>query len=245
MASLLGAGVLVMIAADVVVGVRLVRLAMRTHRVPELAIAVSLLFLGGIGYPLAVAARNGAAATPEGTAALIAAALGFQDIGCAGMAVATVATFRPGVAWARGLAAAVCAVLLGSWLVELATHDFARPVGTSPQYFVGLGARVLPVVWSAAESWSYFARLRRRLRVGLGDAVVADRFRLWATSATATAFAFAVFLCGLLAGVEVATSAWVLVPTSVAGVVAGVTLWLAFLSPGWYLRRFQSTAAAR
>ena len=243
MTLLLGAGVLVMIVADAVVGVRLLRLSLRTRRIPELAIGVSLLFLGGIGYPLAVAARNGAAGSPEATADLIGAALACQNLGCAGMAVATAGTFRAGVGWARGLAAAICAVLLGSWLVQLATHDFARPVGTSPAYFVGLAARVLPFVWSAAESWSYYAKLRRRLRVGLGDAAVTDRFRLWATNATCVALAFGVFLAGLLAGTDVATSPWVLALTSLAGLVSGVTLWLAFLPPERYLRRFQPSGA--
>jgi hypothetical protein len=242
-ASLLGAGVLVMIVADAVVGVRLVRLSLRTRRIPELAIGVSLLCLGGIGYPLAVAARNGAAASPDGTAWLIAIALGCQDLGCAAMAVATASTFRAGVGWARGLAAGMCTALLGSWLVELATGDFARPVGTTGAYFVGLGSRVVPFVWSAAESWSYHAALRRRLRVGLGDAAVTDRFRLWATSATCVALAFGTFLAGLLAGIDVATSPLVLVPTSLAGLVSGVTLWLAFLPPRWYLRRFQPVVA--
>jgi hypothetical protein len=243
MAWLLGAGVLVMIVADAAVGLRLVRLALRTRRLPELAIGSSLLFLGGIGYPLAVAARNGAAGSPEATADLIALALACQNLGCAAMAVATAATFRGGVGWARALAGVVCGVLLASWLVQLATGDFARPVGTSLPYFVGLVTRLVPFVWSSAESWSYYAILRRRLRVGLGDAAVTERFALWATNSTGVALAFAVFLAGLIAGADVATSAWVLAPTSLAGLLSGITLWLGFLPPRWYLRRFASGVA--
>ncbi len=239
MASLLGAGVLVMIVADAVVGARLVRLSLRTRRLPELALGASLIFLGGVGYPLAVAARNGVAGSPEATAELLALALACQNLGCASLAVATAGTFRAGVAWARGLASLLGCVLLGSWLVQVATGDFAQPAGSSLSYWAGFVGRVLPFLWSAAESWRTHARLRRQLRVGLGDAAVTDRVRLWATSATGVVLAFGVFLCGLVSGADVATSPWVLAPTSLAGCVSGITLWLAFLPPERYLRRFQ------
>lgn len=238
MTGLLGAGIAVMILADAVVGTRLVWLASRTRRLPELGLGGSLLLLGAIGYPLSIAARSGGGGSPEADAAWLGAALGFQNLGCAAMAVATLATFRPRVGWGRALTGLCALLLLGSWGVQLATGDFANRPGASAAYWVGFAGRVLPFVWAAVESWRYHALLRRRLQVGLAEPAVTDRFRLWAISASGVVCAFAVFLVGILAGLEVATSPWVLVPTSVVGCISGVTLWLAFLPPAWYLRRF-------
>ncbi|MGH0032946.1 MAG: hypothetical protein ACQGVC_24400 [Myxococcota bacterium] len=240
MSALLGAGVAVMILADAVVGSRLVMLARRTRQLPELGLGGSLLLLGAIGYPLSIAARSGVGGSPEADAAWLAAGLGLQNLGCAAMALATVATFHSGSAVARGVAVLLTAMLAGSWTAQLATGDFGRPTGTSVAYWVGFAGRVLPFVWSAAESWRYHGLLRRRLRIGLADAAVTDRFRLWAVSATGVVCAFGVFMTGLLTGTPVSTSPWVLAPTSLFGVVSGVTLWLAFLPPKAYLARLES-----
>jgi hypothetical protein len=237
MRALLGLGVVVMILADAVVGLRMLALALRTRRLPELGIGGSLVLLGALGYPISIAARSGAGGSPDADRLLLSAAMACQNLGCAAMAVATVSTFRPRVGWARALACLVAALVAGSWVFEVATGDFAHRPGSTASYWVGLVGRVLPFVWAAAESWRYHAVLRRRLRVGLTDPAVTDRFRLWALSSTAVACAFGVFTLGILSGVEVASSPWVLAPTSLAGWVSGVSLWLAFLPPAWYLRR--------
>jgi hypothetical protein len=245
MGALLGIGVVVMIVADAVVGLRLLWLACHTRRLPELGLGTSLVGLGALGYPISIAARSGAGGSPETDELLLAAAMAFQNLGCASMAVANVATFHPKVGWARALAGLVAVLLAGSWGVQVASGDFAHhQPGGSTAYWVGLGARALPFLWAAACAWEYHGQLRRRLRLGLTDAVVTDRFRLWAISATGVVCAFSVFTLGIVSRVDVATSAWVLAPTSLAGLVSGVTLWLAFLPPRWYLRRIEPTPAA-
>lgn len=244
MRALLGLGVVVMILADAIVGVRMLRLARRTRALPELCIGASLMLLGALGYPLSIAARSGAAGSPEANEGLLAVAMACQNLGCAAMAVATVATFRPGVAWARAGAGLFTALVAGSWLVQVAQGDFANRPGESAAYWVGLAGRALPFVWATAESWHYYGVLKRRLRIGLSDATVTDRFRLWAISGSGVVCAFAVFTLGIWSGVDVAASAWVLAPTSAAGWVSGVSLWLAFLPPAWYLRRLEPEVTA-
>lgn len=59
MTLLLAAGALAMITVDAVVGVRLLRLARRTRKVPEAALGTAFLLLGAIGYPLTTLARRG------------------------------------------------------------------------------------------------------------------------------------------------------------------------------------------
>jgi drug/metabolite transporter (DMT)-like permease len=239
MTSLLGLGVLLLIAADAVVGVRLVLLARRTRQVPELALGAALLLMGAIGYPLSIAARKGLGAEAGLAHASLGAALAFQNAGCAAMAVATVWTFRRATPWARRAAGLFALAFAASWTFQAASGDFRNASGGTLPYWIGFSLRALAFAWSAAESWAYYGVQRRRLRLGLADAEVVDRFRLWALSATGVTGGFAIFLAALLTGTDVAASAWVLASTSAVGCVSGVTLWLAFLPPRWYLRRFQ------
>lgn len=242
MGSLLGAGVVVMIVADAVVGLRLLALWLRTRRTPELGFGCALLLLGAIGYPLSIAARKGLVGGPEDHALWLGIALGLQNLGCAAMAFATASTFRARLGWARGIAIAMALLLVGTWGAQAITDDFARPTGESALYWMGLAGRVLPFLWSAIESWAYFALLRRRLRLELADPVVTDRVRLWAISASGVVVAFAVFAAGLLAGLDVTASPLVLASTSIAGCATGISLWLAFLPPAAYLRRLRAGA---
>jgi hypothetical protein len=233
---LLGLGLVVMIAADAVVGTRLLLLALRHRRLPELAFGASFLLMGVVGYPLSISARS------AGDAGLLAAALAAQNLGALAVYVATWQVFRPDAVWAlRGVSMAG-GVFLASLLGDSfqAGAPLLRDGGA--WYYLGFAARALAFVWSAAEAFRYHAMMRRRLALGLGDPVVADRFRLWAVSSTAVAVAFAAFLLGHLRGGAGATSAPVLVATSLAGIVAGVTVFLAFSPPAAYLRRVAARA---
>lgn len=237
--GLLGIGVLVMIAADAVVGARLMLLARRTRRLPELAIGSSLFLLGAIGYPLTILARNGVGG-PEGSALLLGAGFAFENVGAAAMALATWRTFRRDSAWARWLFLVFAALLAGTWLAQAARGEFAVANGI---YWLAFAGRALPFAWSAAESWHYYGRLRRRLAIGLAEPVVTDRFRLWAINTSAVTAAFAVFGIAVWMQVPVSTSPNVLASSSIAGLVASVSMWLAFLPPDWYLRRFETVVA--
>jgi hypothetical protein len=241
--ALLGLGIVLLIAADAVVGVRLLLLARRTRQVPEFALASALLGMGAIGYPLSIAARKGLGADAGLADAILGAALAFQNVGCAAIAIATAWTFRRSAPWARRLTAFFAAGLALSWVLQAVPGDFGAQSGRSVSYWLGFSFRALAFAWSAAESWAYHSVLRRRERLGLADAVVTDRFRLWAVSATGVTGGFGIFLVALLTGTDVAASPWVLTSTSAVGCISGITLWLAFLPPRWYLRRFQPATA--
>jgi hypothetical protein len=72
-----------------------------------------------------------------------------------------------------------------------------------------------------------FARLRRRLRLGLADPLVADRFLLWAIGLSAMALLMASTILAPAAGVDPAAPGWVLLE-SLAGLVGAVSLGVAF-----------------
>jgi hypothetical protein len=229
--KLLGIGILVQVAACMVIGGRLLRLAGRTREAPELFLGGAFLLLGAVGYPLSIVARGGTFG--EHSAWALLAALGAQDLACICMIVATWRTFhadRVGL-WA------VC----GASLAAVSGSLIAGAVTGSPDagfaYYVGFAVRMGSFTWAAFESLAYYRRLRRRQRIGLGDPVVLDRFRLWTISTFSIVAGFAVFLGARLLGGNVGTSAVVLLATSAVGVVGGTSMWLAFFPPAGYLRR--------
>jgi hypothetical protein len=239
---LLGIGLLVMIVADAVVGLKLLLRARRTGGIPELAFGGAFILLGAVGYPLSVIARKMAAAGGDPDGGLLAAALAAQNLGCLAMAVATWTTFRPDRRWAKrlvwGAAAAFGLSLLGDSLA--AGRPCLRDGG--PWYWVGFVPRALAFFWAAAEASRYHAMMRRRLPLGLADPVVTDRFRLWAISSAAVAAAFVIFGAARFLVDDVATSPTVLIATSLVGVVAGATVLLAFAPPAAYVRHVRSRA---
>lgn len=231
----LGLGIAVLIAADAVVGLRLLHLAWRTHRVPELAFGLSFILLGVVGYPLSIVARGGA-----GSEGLLAAALTAQNLACLATYVATWKSFRPTDGLAAGFVALMATAFAASLLGDsLAAGAFTLRDG-GPWYYLGFWARALAFFWSALEALRYHGMLRRRLVLGLADPVISDRFRLWGIASLAISAAFLVFLAGRLWTPNVASSPVVLSITSVAGVVAGVAIFLAFCPPAAYLRRIET-----
>ena len=244
MLQLLGIGVLVMIVADGVVGVRLLMLARRTRRLPELCFGLSFLSLGVLGYPLSIVARKASMAGAPLTG-LLPTALFVQDLASLTMFIATWQTFRPEARWPRYVAGVGVALFTASLLGDsmLAGTWVLRDGGA--WYELGFWARAGAFVWAAAESGRYYGAMRRRSRLGLADPVVMDRFKLWTISAWAISAAFLIFYLGRLWAENVATSVPVLAATSIAGLVAGLTVWLTFMPPDSYLKRVRLRAEAR
>lgn len=235
MQSLLGAGVLVMIVADTVVGARLLWLARRTRGLPELAMGSSCLLLGGVGYPLSVAARRGAHLAGIDAQTLLFLGLAAQDLACLAVWIATWRIFRPDRRWAAALVAGAA----GALAVSLA---LGSPDG-GIHYWVGLAARGAAFAWTTVEAGRYSALLSKRVPLGLADPVVHDRIRLWGWTTAAVSLAFAVFAFGRASGLGT-QSPTVLATTSMAGLVSGVTLWLAFVPPRRYVRLVLARARA-
>ena len=87
--------------------------------------------------------------------------------------------------------------------------------------------------------------MRRRLKLDLADPVLVDRFRLWTISSCAISAAFLIFYLGRVWSENVATSVPVLAATSIAGLIAGLTVWLTFVPPDAYLERVRLRAETR
>ena len=95
----------------------------------------------------------------------------------------------------------------------------------------------LAFLWSGIESGRYYLLLRKRMSLGLADAVVTNRFLLWGVSAGAAGLG-----CAISTGFQWSTGVvphevgWVLACSSAHGLVAAIGMWLAFAPPAAYAR---------
>jgi hypothetical protein len=220
-AALLGFGSFVL--ASLVAGARLLALARRTRQVPEAALGAALLLGGGIGYLLMVLALD---VLPRSLAppVLLAANLSLHG-GALLLALGTARIFRPESTPARGAVAAIALLLAGSDVLRFRDPG-AIPAGALVFWTSTLGSAAA-YAWSAAEAGRCWGQLRRRLRFGLADPVVALRMGAWAAAcAAAVAMHVASTVNRFLApgGMHPA----VLATSSALGLAAAAGLWLAF-----------------
>lgn len=241
-------GVGIFLVACLAVGARLLVLAAHTRQAPELALGVTLFASGGLGGilyflgtsraeelgALAVWVRGG------GRLCLSAGALTLWGF--------TWRVFRPGTRWAAVVFSLGALAVLAGFVGEGFATSFSGGNFHTAWSQLGILARGLAFLWAAIESFRYFGLLRRRLRVGLADPVVVNRFLLWGI-ATSTAFGiYAVALVNLLDSSPQDVAAGVFKPTwalltSVLGLTSAICTWFAFLAPVRYRRWLESAGA--
>jgi len=230
--ALLGVGCL--IVACTAVGLRLLALGARGRRLPELALGSGYLLFGALGYPLSAVARASAAEGAAHAGLWLATALAIQNLGVIACYVFTARVFRPG---RPGVAVAATGALLlaVSWIGHSVEPGWPGARSHGPWYYLGLATRAAAFVWCAAEAFAYWAQLRRRLRIGLADAVVVNRMWLWGASSLSIALGFAVFAAGTLSAGGV-NAAPVVLTVSAIGLLAAAAMTLAFFPPAFYRR---------
>jgi hypothetical protein len=242
MGALAQLGIGCLIVSCAAVGLRLVALGARRRRLPELAMGAGYLLFGAVGYPLGAVARASAAEGAAHAGLWLAAALAIQNLGVVGGYVFNWRVFRPGRAGAA-LAGAGAGLLALSWTGHGVDPGWAGAESRGPWYFLGLATRAAAFVWGAAEALAYWMRLRRRLALGLADAVVTNRMLLWGASSLVIALGFGVFAAATLSGCGVNALPVVLAITA-CGLGAAATMTLAFFPPARYLRWLASSGAS-
>jgi hypothetical protein len=235
-------GVLAFAIASAVVGVRLLGLSARTREIPEFAMGLAFATSGAFGAPLLVASSL-AVHSEAWDAARWLAAFGslFAYTGYLGLAVGAWRIYRPADRWPLAAIGVFAVLLLGACAWRFAVSE-SGPNGTgAAARLVGVAVGTAIFGWTAFESFSLHGRLRRRLRLGLADAEVTTRVLLWGIGSSA---AFAMTSYGLLNrvfGGPDGGSAHHLV-VSGCGLVAAVSIWLAFFPPAALRRRFSDLA---
>ena len=161
------------------VGVRLYRLGRRTGQLPEFLIAATFLLwtLSYLFYdlPYAVVRMDELVPAVCSYGSLIALALGN-----AAFAFFIRAVFRPDARWATWLVAAiVIANLVGvagaGWIGD---WEGTNPLA-NPWYWLEFFGGIAPAAWMGAEGFAQYFKTRRRLKLGLCEPMVCNRFLLW------------------------------------------------------------------
>jgi hypothetical protein len=229
------------LAVSLAVGLRLLWLARRTRRLPELAIGLDLVLAGAVGYGLLLAAESLRLlpAPYDGWGSF--AGVSAISLGSACLAWFTRRVFRPASLPARIAFAALVVWLAlgihGSWVlhVERATAGAGRWLGT---WAPNLGL-CIAYAWAAFEPLRYRARLRLRARVGIetGDPLATNRMLLWGLGTGAIAAIALLHLAAQLLGRHELPPSLLSV-VSLLALTAAVSEWLAFFPPRGYTQRF-------
>lgn len=229
---------------------RMLRLGLRTRELPELSLGLGLGLLATVSIPCAAIGR--APATLDLFIGELSFALSMiaATLGISLLFVFTLRVFRWQSKAARAFVAAISLALMFI-AIRINTINFIY-IGLDEilprlrPYTLGLvGITVVLFTWSAVESFSYHARLRRRLALGLADPVLVNRFWLWGfASVTTAALVLGILVCiGL--GMVIIREPVPLTGIAVAGSLMSVTWYLTFFAPERYKERLRARAAVR
>jgi hypothetical protein len=235
--AMLLAGKLAFGAAGIVAGGHVLRIARRSGELGPHAVAALAIAAGSLGlvlFPLAPAMPGSAAPEVVAGAGEILVRLAF-----ALLAVFVWRVFRPGSRTAALAAAAYALLLLSTFAWDLrAQPSLAVYDATLPSAWAAQLSFAVVFAWSCAEAALEWRRARRRLALGLGDRLVAQRFGLWVVATAALA---GVCLLGNAVGFaqshELPDLEGTL--TFVRGLLylpAVVAVWLGMFQPRWYRR---------
>lgn len=237
----LAVAILTFVLAASLVGLRLLALARRTRQLPELLVGAGFSLIGLLGYPLAMLSGFGRGTVADLHVGVWLAGILLMNAGLACLYVFTARVFRPGSAFALGLAALLTAASLASGLGTLAALRAAAPEALSFSVaplstMLGQLASGGGFAWIGVESWLQLRMARRRQSLGLSDPVVANRFLLWVLFSASTLGMNLANSCALAAGISAVESVPVQAAMTGLGLSASSCMYLAFLPPPAYRR---------
>ncbi|MAF29510.1 MAG: hypothetical protein CL819_09840 [Croceicoccus sp.] len=250
--GLAGIGMLVWYVAAIYVGLRLLVLARRGAHRPALLIGTYLLVAMGMGgAAMSLPMARGATETITITVvdrALLGSGCLFTAIGILAILTFTREVFRREQRWARGVRGAIAAIVVVGLLGHGLTTGFYLDLGGRFGVVFLVGS-VLASGWTSLESLIYYRQMRRRLKIGLAEPIVANRFLLWGLGAGS---AVALLLLSLL-------QEWMRIALSVEtfhairkgslplmaffGLASASCYLFAFSPAAWYRRLFERAPA--
>lgn len=222
-------------AVSFVVGLRLVLLSRRTGLMPERLIGISLFLAGGLGTALLVAAGfAGDARWAVSTASVL-----MINLGVAALGVFTWRVFRPTLLGAT-LVAACVALLFLSMIVERFTGEYLGAARTDFAIAADYAGRLLLYGWATWESFRQYALARRRVRIGLTEPLLANRFLLWGVGTSAALGIWLHAFWSELARRPDRTESYLVI--TALGTTCALAIWLAFFPPRAYRAHFGVSA---
>jgi hypothetical protein len=223
---------------SLVIGVRLLLLARRTGEIPELLIGLAVLGIGPLGFGLSMLAFATLGRSTITSATLQGSAFVAIFIGAAAQYLFVWCVFRRQAAWVRPLVYAATTLLATAYAADILENGLVNRQYGGVWFWSSVVLRLLVMAWSSAESLLYWSRMRRRLRLGLADPVVTNRFLLWGVGSGAAFFGSALGVTvAALTGMSANQIPSLNLIVSLHGLVAAIAMWFAFQPPAFY-RRF-------
>ena len=228
----------------IVIGIRLQLLFRRTGQQAERMLGLGIMFTAGLGYGIMMAGLVGRSfaggeAAPEYFYWITLTGWVFHNLGVMFMLRFIRLVFRPDAAWATWLIRGMVVVMWVFWSGYVA--DGGVETGTpNASYWAMLSVIGTYPIWSGCEAYRYYGLMRRRVAIGLGGPIVANRFLLWSlASASATASIWVInvpYILGLpfVVGVVSLASSIAMLITGIFGLITVALYWLTFFPPRWY-----------
>jgi hypothetical protein len=237
------------IVVGCMVGATLLRRASRTRQLPEFAIGIGLLAFCALARPLSIAAETLGDTSSQATRILLlsGSTIG-SGLGVACLLLFTCRVFQPSSRWATGTLgvglAAILVTRIGIVKGFVAVPENEVASFASAPFWVGLSVVIWTsgYIWAAAESLRYYGMLRRRLRLGLADPVVTNRFLLWGIGCAVAGLVSASLIATTAAGMDVHGHPVPQLLMSITGFVGPITWYLGFAPPDGYLRLIRRRA---
>lgn len=241
-----GVAQVVYLTAAFVLSGHLLNRARRNRELAPLLLGIQLLFAMGFGYLLSGAGMAIAMVVENPSPRLVAALLGAGYLTTTfGLGAALAFNWRvfwPDRRWPLGLAAFLFGVMGVGWVGGLATGAFETGSYASGWMLLLHGGMLVTNLWGAFEPLRYHAKLEKRIRLGLAEPVVVDRFLLWGLGSLARA---ALVLVGPIAewmlgdihgSSRLSFSAGGLAAASLLGLATSLAYWLTFNPTAAYVR---------
>jgi len=241
-----GLGGSLYLVVGVVVGIRLLVLAHRTRGLPELLLGLTFLLSGAIGSCLEVASMllSGLKAEPALVGMLLMIGKSFAVAGVACFMLFIWWVFRRHQRWALVPATAVIATSLVALAGMAAAGTFSSGVSQAPWFWIEFASRLASQCWLGLEAGRYYLPMKRRMKLGLADPVVTNRFLLWTFAAFFGAMLMATAIPPVVLEHTHPVSHAALVLFGLSGAAAATCYWLAFFPPEAYRQRLRARAAA-
>jgi len=235
-----------------VVGGRLLWLSRRTGGLPERLLGVQFVVGSGIAWPILITAIlsivPGQTPPPHVQWMIGLGHLGLDaTLLCQLLFVKVV--FRANERWASVLVGFLAVYVAVTYTALGLSGHFQAPVLDGLWYWLHYLTPAFASCWMTFEAFHYYGAMRRRLQLGLADAVITNRFLLWG-SASACGMtivilgASPVFYVGLDPEAVRAISSVVLSAMSLLGCAAVVLFWLTFFPTRAYLAWIERRTAS-
>jgi hypothetical protein len=245
--ALLGLSTIASLTVSLVLCVRLLRLWGRSRQLPELIFGAAFLTAGVLGYIATIVGTGPPGLSPDLASKITVVGIGLISVGVSLNYLFVWKVFRPDSVWAQALFWVATGVL--AMTVIPLSGGVARSAATqlNPLTVLGDATRMGAGAWGAFESLRYYTLMRRRLRIGLAESAVTNRFLLWAIAVLTTSGIF--FATSALVRLhfepqEGGLTPELLIIVSLSTLGVAIVQWLAFLPPAFYLRWIEGRASA-